>query len=427
MKNASNVWMPFTQMAQAKAPAMVTQGKGAYLTLEDGRQILDGISSWWVSIHGHGTPEIAEAIHQQALTLEQVIAADYTHQPAQALAKELQSFVPDPLNWVFFSDDGSTAVEVGLKMAFQYWANQEAKGRGKFLALEGGYHGDTLGAMSVGDPSLFSPVFSPLLFDVTRLPRPTTWEGDAEIEAKEAQALQHAQAVLEADPTGYGAIIVEPLIQGAAGMRLYRPQFLKALVDLVRSFGVLVIFDEVMTGFGRTGQPFACQTAQVFPDLICLSKGLTGGTLPMAITMASDQVYAGFLGDQSAALDPTFYHGHSFTANPLGCAAALASLKLFKQNQVYPVMEPWHREGLTMLQDSPRLSHFRVLGTMAAMDWARVEGAKYNTVAELKTAFFERGIMLRPLDQALYILPPYCITKEEVLRIYQNIVEVMAA
>jgi len=427
MKNPSNVWMPFTQMAQASAPTMVTSGKAAHLNLADGKQLIDAISSWWVSIHGHGNLEIAEAIYEQAKTLEHVIAAGYTHEPAQQLAAQLKAFTPDPLEWVFFSDDGSTAVEVALKMAFQYWANQQAKGRNQFLALEGGYHGDTLGAMSVGDPSLFSPVFSPLLFDVTRLPRPLTWEGDLEIEAKEAAALATAKEVLEQNPTGYAALIVEPLIQGAAGMRTYRPQFLRALVDLARSFGVLVIFDEVMTGFGRTGQPFASQTAEVEPDLMCLSKGLTGGTLPMAVTMASNLVYEGFLGDQAGAIDPTFYHGHSFTANPLGCAAAVASLKLLKQNKVYPVMESWHREGLGLIEGCERLSSLRVLGTMAAMDWSERPGAKYNNVEALKAAFVDRGVILRPLGKALYILPPYCIEKGELIYVYEQIKAVLDA
>lgn len=423
----SRIWMPFTQMSQAPAPHLVVRGQGAYLELAGGKRILDAVSSWWVTLHGHGRPELAEAIYKQALELEQVIAAGYSHEPAQRLAKVLVERLPPGLEWVFYSDDGSTAVEVALKMAFQYWANRGEKKRQGFLALEGGYHGDTLGAMSVGDPSLFNPVFSPLLFGATRLPRPITWTGDLEVEAKEAQALAQARKVLEQDPERFGVLIVEPLVQGAAGMRMYRPGFLKALVELVREFGLLVIFDEVATGFGRTGKLFACEWAGVEPDLICLSKGLTGGAMALAATVANHKVYEAFWGDQNSPQDPTFYHGHSFTANPLGCAAALASMKLLDQTQVYGEMAVWHQEGQAQLQGIERLGQFRIQGTIGAMDWAPQKGAKHNNLASLKEAFFERGFLLRPLGSCLYLLPPYCITKEELLGVYGAIRDVMTA
>ncbi|MDT8446206.1 MAG: adenosylmethionine--8-amino-7-oxononanoate transaminase [bacterium] len=421
----SNLWMPFTQMSSAAEPEWVERGEGAWIYLKDGRKVFDAISSWWVTLHGHGRPEIAEAIYRQALKLEQVIAAGFTHQPAQDLARRLVEMLPEGLSRVFYSDNGSTSTEVALKMAFQYWRNRRTPRRDKFLALEGGYHGDTLGAMSVGDPDLFSPVFKPLLFDCHRLPVPHTFWGVNDIEEREAAALQAAKEALEADPEGYAALIVEPLVQGAAGMKMFRPGWLKALVELARSYGVLVIFDEVMTGFGRTGSLFACEQAGVTPDLICLSKGLTGGTMPLSVTVANEQVFAAFLGDQNSPEDPTFYHGHSYTANPLGCAAALASMDILLAEPRYLDLGEGHQGGLKSLEGHPRLSQLRTQGTIAAMQWAPAPGARYNDGAALKVAFLERGFILRPLGPSLYIIPPYCTTPDELAQVYRTIGEVL--
>jgi len=418
-------WMPFTQMKTAALPLEVVRGEGPYLELADGRRILDGISSWWVTLFGHGQPEIAKAIGNQAQRLEQVIAAGFTHPPAQELSERLVKLLPLGLEQVFYSDDGSTSVEVALKMAYQYWRNKKAKGRNQFLALKGGYHGDTLGAMSVSDPSLFSSVFIPLLFPVTRLDCPITFEGDLEVLHNEDLAIESAKAILEAQPEAFAAIIIEPLIQGAGGMRMYRPEFLRRLERLLLEYEVLIIFDEVMTGFGRTGELFGATKAGIHPDLICLSKGLTGGFLPLAATVATNKVYEAFLGQQGTQDDPTFYHGHSFTANPLGCAAALASLDLLAGTKVYKEMESWHQKGAHLLEGNPRLERFRHMGMVGAMDWHPTEGAAYNTVDQLKAAFLERGVLLRPLGQTLYVLPPLSISQAELLWIYKKIEEVM--
>lgn len=423
----SNLWMPFTQMSSAPPPEFAERGEGAWIHLKDGRKVFDAISSWWVTLHGHARPEIAQAIGAQAAKLEQVIAAGFTHEPAQQLVRRLGEKLPASLEQVFFSDNGSTAVEVAVKMAWQYWRNQQDRNRTRFMSLQGGYHGDTLGAMSVGDPDLFNPVFEPLLFECMRLPCPHTFLGDDDVQAKEEAALATARVALEADPEGYAALVLEPLIQGAAGMQMHRPQFVKELVTLAKQYDVLVIFDEVMTGFGRTGTLFAGEQAGVEPDLLCLSKGLTGGTLPLSVTVANQKVYEAFLGDQLGPNDPTFYHGHSYTANPLGCAAALASLDILENEQHYKAIEPWHLSGLERLKGHKRLENLRACGTVAAMEWRPAKGAKYNTAPELKAAFLERGFMLRPLGPSLYIIPPYCTTEAELAAVYDVIEEVLSA
>ncbi len=318
---ADHLWYPFTPI-DSPPPLPVVRGEGVWLELADGRRILDAISSWWVTLHGHGHPAIAEAIHRQALQLEQVIFAGFTHEPAEQLAAELTALLPPGLDRVFYSDDGSTAVEVALKLARQVWSNR-GEDRRRFIAFEGSYHGDTFGAMAVGARSLFTRAYDPLLFDVAFAPYPETWIGDTEVEAREAASLAELECLLAEQPTA--AIILEPLMQGASGMRLSRPEFLRQVAALARAHGTLLIFDEVMTGFGRTGDWFACQHAGVIPDLICLSKGLTGGFLPMGATVASEAIYDAFRGREP---ERTFWHGHSYTANPLGCAAALASLAL---------------------------------------------------------------------------------------------------
>ena len=269
----SRVWSPFTQMKAALPVQQVRAGRGAMLELEDGRQILDCISSWWVTLHGHGQPEIAAAVAEQAKELEQVIAAGFTHRPAEELARRLVDALPAPLKWVFYSDDGSTAVEVALKLAYQFWHNEGERDRTRFLRFEGAYHGDTLGAMSVGERSLFTRPFSDLLFPTDAVPFPATWEGDEEVEAKEAQALVRLEELLARRPGQYAAMILEPLVQGAGGMRMCRPHFLAAVQAFLRQWDVLAIYDEVLTGFGRTGVLFACEKAATQPDIICLAKG----------------------------------------------------------------------------------------------------------------------------------------------------------
>ena len=424
-ERTSHVWSPFTQMKAALPIQQVRAGRGAMLELEDGRQILDCISSWWVTLHGHGQPEIAAAVAAQAKELEQVIAAGFTHRPAEELARRLVDALPAPLKWVFYSDDGSTAVEVALKLAYQFWRNQGERDRTRFLRFEGAYHGDTLGAMSVGERSLFTRPFADLLLPTDAVPFPATWEGDGEVEAKEARALARLEELLTRHSGQYAAMILEPLVQGAGGMRMCRPHFLAAVQALLRQWDVLDIYDEVLTGFGRTGALFACEKAATQPDIICLAKGLTGGFLPMAATVCSERVFAAFYHD-----DPTkaFYHGHSYTANPLGCAAALASLDLLA-GEPFRRLATWQREEAGRLRDHPRLKRVRVCGTIVAADVMAEgeEGYLHEVGPLLREQFLARGFLLRPLGNSVYVLPPYCIERSQLASIYDCFCELIDA
>ena len=412
-------------MKAARPVQEVRTGRGAMLTLEDGRPILDCISSWWVTLHGHGQPDIAAAVAAQAQELEQVIAAGFTHRPAEELARRLAEALPAPLKWVFYSDDGSTAVEVALKLAYQFWHNQGEHTRTRFLRLEGAYHGDTLGAMSVGERSLFTRPFADLLFPADAVPFPATWAGDEEVEAKEARALARLEELLERRPGQYAAMILEPLVQGAGGMRMCRPRFLAAVQALLRQWDVLAIYDEVLTGFGRTGTLFACEQAATQPDLICLAKGLTGGFLPLAATVCSERIFSAFYRD-----DPTkaFYHGHSYTANPLGCAAALASLDLLA-NEPFRRLAAWQREEAARLHDHQRLRRVRVCGTIVAADVVAegAEGYLHAVGPLLREQFLARGFLLRPLGNSVYVLPPYCMERPQLASIYDCLCELLDA
>jgi adenosylmethionine-8-amino-7-oxononanoate aminotransferase len=419
-----NLWHPTTQVATADPPLRVERGRGALLELEDGRTLIDAISSWWVTLHGHGEPTIAAAIAQQATQLEQVIFANFRHRPAERLAERLSAHTG--LQRVFFSDDGSTAVEVALKVAWQWWRNQ-GQPRPQLIAFEGAYHGDTVGAMALGERSLFSAPFEPLLFSVARAPWPATWWGDDAVEEREASALAHLEALLEA-PTA--AVILEPLMQGASGMRQVRPSFLREVERRVRQAGALLIADEVLTGFGRTGTLFACGQAGINPDLMTLSKGLTGGFLPMGVTLVSERLYQGFVGTDPAL---TLFHGHSFTANPLGCAAALASLDLLEQRpELYQGMEARHRPLLEALARDPKVRKPRLLGTMAAFDlvspnMAGPEGYLHPIGRQLQRRVLAEGVFLRPLGQVIYLLPPLCISDAELQRCYDTLARAMGA
>jgi adenosylmethionine---8-amino-7-oxononanoate aminotransferase len=423
--NPSYVWHPYTQMKTMPEPLRVRSGKGVMLELEDGRKLMDCISSWWVTLHGHSQSEIAEAIYHQALQLEQVIYAGLTHEPAERLAQRLIHLLPEGLTHVFYSDDGSTSVEVGLKMAFQYWKNLGVTGRTRFLSFEGAYHGDTLGAMSVGHRSVFTDSFKEMMFEVDFLPYPETFMDDPDIEEKESKALSALDTLLEKKGNIYAALIIEPLVQGAGGMRMCRPEFLVSLQNRLKQHDILMIYDEVMVGFGRTGDFFACQKSKIQPDILCLAKGLTGGFLPLAATICTEKIFQSFYDD-----DPykTFYHGHSYTANPLGCAAGLASLDLLEANKNrFMHMETWHHKGIKELKSHSALHRFRTCGTIAAMDVrVKKEEGYLNAIGPiLKQKFFDKGFLMRPLGNVIYILPPYCITKNELFSIYECIKHVI--
>jgi len=406
-----HLWHPFTQVLQGEPPLRAIRGQGAVLETDEGEQLIDAISSWWVTLHGHSEPVIAAAIAEQAMTLEQVIFANFSHPQAERLAQRLSQ--ASGLERLFFSDNGSTAVEVALKMAWQWWHNR-GEPRQQVIAFDGAYHGDTVGAMAVGARSLFSAPFEPWLFAVARAPWPATWWHDDDVEAKEAQCLAALDRLL-ATPTA--AVIVEPLLQGAGGMACVRPDFLVQVQERVRQSGALLIADEVLTGFGRTGSLFAVQQAGIQPDLIALSKGLTGGFLPMGVTLAREAIYQAFLSD-----DPghTFWHGHSFTANCLGCAAANASLDLLERHpERYRQMAERHRPHLEALAQHPLVQRPRLLGSMAAFDLATDQPGYLHPGGKLLQAKARaHGVFLRPLGSVVYLLPPLCISDGQLEQCY---------
>ena len=422
---ATNIWRPFSVLADAPAPMRALKGKGIMLEMEDGRKIMDCISSWWVTIHGHGHPVIAEAIYEQALTLEQVIFADCTHQPAEFLAEKLLSFLPGSLSKVFYSDNGSCSVEIALKLASQYWHNLGETQRNTIISFEGAYHGDTIGAMSVGADSVFNKPFKNWMFDVKRVPFPATYCGDDQVEERERECINALRQALEEGGNSIAAVIIEPLVQGAGGMRMCRPEFLRELQGLTKDYGVLQIYDECFTGIGRTGDWFACRKAHTNPDIVCLSKGITGGFLPLAATICSDEIYRAFY---SSDPEKTFWHGHSYTANPLGCAAGIASFELLQRNPFpFTSMEEKHLERMGKLACINGVKNPRVCGTIAAFDLDLGDNEGYlNPIAQrLKKRFLDEGLLIRPLGNTVYLVPPYCVTDEQLEFIYDTISKVI--
>lgn len=410
-RRASPVWHPFTQHALQTEMIEVAAAQGAWLETPDGRRILDAISSWWVITHGHRHPHIMVAIKMEADRLDQVIFAGFTHAPAERLARGLIDVAPKGLAHVFFSDSGSTSVEVALKMALGYWCNV-GRPRHRILALEHAYHGDTIGGMSVGARGLFNAPYEPLLFDVARIPFPGTGHEQDAIEVLEAVCNEGDVA----------ALMVEPLILGAGGMLIYAPDVLAAMKRICETHGVLFIADEVMTGWGRTGTLFACEQAGVVPDILCLAKGLTGGALPLAATLCTPAIFEAHL---SSDRTRTFFHSSSYTANPIACAAALANLEVWSTE---PVMERVaalagrQEERLAPFRADERFANVRRIGTIAALDLAvRDHGYLAGIGPKLYSFFLERGVLLRPLGNTIYVMPPYCITGEELDLVFEAI------
>ena len=416
------VWHPYTQHGAETEPIVLVGAKGASLFDADGNEILDLVSSWWTCTHGHSHPKLNAALAEQAASFEHVMFAGFTHQPAAALAEAVAKVLPGDLSRVFFSDDGSTSVEVALKIAYQYWINIGETGRRTLVAFDGGYHGDTLGAMSLGRGSQLFSAFRDLMCKVMVLPCPATFAGDDAAEEREAGALSAFEALLADRGHTIAALIIEPLLQGAGGMRLYRPSFLKRLVKLARDARVLIIFDDVATGFGRTGTMFAMEQADIVPDLLCLSKGLTAGYMPMAVTVAREPIFEAFLGESFERALP---HGHSFTANPLACAVALASLQLFKEEQTFERIariNRRHREFMAELAVRPDVTRLRLIGSILAFDVRAGGGYQSWESRALRNWFLAHGLNIRPLGQTIYLMPPYCISDEELARAYAGIV-----
>jgi adenosylmethionine-8-amino-7-oxononanoate aminotransferase len=421
-----HVWHPFTQHGTAEDPILITRAKNASLFDADGNEMLDLVSSWWTCTHGHAHPKINAALAEQAERVEHVMFAGFTHKPAVELAAALATLLPSDLNRIFFSDDGSTAVEVALKIAYQYWINR-GESRRTLIAFDRGYHGDTLGAMSVGRGSGFFTPFRDLMTQVAVVPFPSTFEGDVSVEEREAGARSALEAELSVSPQDVAALIIEPLLQGAGGMRLCRPSFLKSIVDLAHAARVLVIFDEVATGFGRTGTMFAMEQAGVVPDLVCLSKGLTSGYMPMAVTAARDKIFEQFLGD---SFDRALPHGHSFTANPLACAVALRSLQLFEDEKTLARIariEKRHRAFLPELASRDGVERPRVIGSILAFDLKGPDEYQSKRSTALRNWYLAHGLNIRPLGSTVYLMPPYCITDEELGRAYAGLIEGLEA
>ncbi len=417
-----HIWHPYTQHLTERDPVIITGAKGTNLYDEDGNEILDMISSWWTCIHGHSHPALNKALSDQATTMEHVMFAGFSHPPAINLAQKLSALLPDDLNRVFFSDNGSTSVEVALKLAYQYWKNKGEDKRRKFLAFDLGYHGDTVGAMSVGKGCGFFKNFEDICFQVEMIPYVETWDGDNDIEEKEKAALTKIKYIINSQKDEIAALIVEPLMQGAGGVRFSRPQFMKAITELAHENDILVIYDEVAVGFGRTGKMFACEKIGVTPDLICLSKGLTAGYMPMAVTVATDRIFNEFLDE---GFGKAFIHGHTFTANPLACAVALKSLELFEEEKTLKKIahiELRHGEQLEKLKAHPLAFKARVMGTALAFNLSENKaGYKTGGGEFLRDWYFNHGLNIRPLGDAIYLMPPYCITDEELDRAYDGL------
>ena len=426
MSGVLQIWHPFTNRALDPVPIKVARAEGVYLYTADGRRITDAISSWWVNLHGHANPRIASAIAKQAKKLEHVILAGFTHEAAEEFAARLTKWVPEGLNHLFFSDDGSTAVEVALKMAAQYFVNLERPEKREIVALEHGYHGDTAGAMSVSDESPFTEPFESMRYPVHRVHSAYCYRCPVGLkrESCHIECAQQLERLLEERGEKIAAVIVEPLLQGAGGMVVHPVEFLQSVRALCTKHDVLLIADEVLTGFGRTGKMFACGLANVAPDLMCVSKGITGGFMTMGATLCTDRVEAAFRSENRMH---TFYHGHSYTGNALACAAANENLRIFEDEPVFDriaTIAKIHAERLTDLREMHQVGDTRQVGTVGAVELVAGDAGYLSALRPKLYGFFlDRGVLLRPLGNVVYVLPPYTIEPEELHRVWDVVVE----
>jgi adenosylmethionine-8-amino-7-oxononanoate aminotransferase len=426
MSSPLRIWHPFTNSALDPAPIEIERAQGVWLYAQDGRKIIDAVSSWWVNLHGHANPRIATAIADQARKMEHVILAGFTHEPAEELAVRLRKWVAPELTHLFFSDDGSTAVEVALKLAVQHFSNSGRPEKCEIVALEHGYHGDTAGAMSVSDDSPFTDPFRAMRYPVHRVHSAYCYRCPVGLQRETChiECVGKLETLLDGRADRIAAVIVEPLLQAAGGMIVHPREFLQKVRAVCTKHEVLLIADEVLTGFGRTGKMFACDLAGVSPDLMCLSKGITGGFLPMGATLCSERVAAAF---QSANRMHTFYHGHSYTGNALACAAANASLQVFDDEPVFDCIgriATIHAERLEQLRKYAAVGDTRQIGTVGAIE-LRTDDAGYLSAMrpKLYRFFLERGVLLRPLGNVVYVLPPYVISVDELHRVWDVITE----
>lgn len=414
-RDSQYLWHPYTQHKTAAPPIGITRGDGALLWDEDGKQYIDAIASWWVNPYGHSNRYIADAIYKQLTSLEHVLFGGFTHEPAVVLSERLMEILPSNQKKLFFSDNGSTAVEIAIKVALQYYYNKGEK-RTKIIAFENAFHGDTFAAMAASGISFFTEAFRGSLIEVVRIPVPE--------KGREEECYSALKALAAANE--YAAFIFEPLVQGAAGMVMYEPEALDVLISICKENGIYTIADEVMTGFGKTGKTFACDYLAMQPDMMCLSKALTGGTIPMAITTFTQELYDGFYDDD---VNKALFHGHTFTANPTGCAAALASLDLLQQDsmqQNIARINTRHLAFKAMVENHQRVKTARVLGVIFALEIERENESYYGSFRNrLYDFFIANGVIMRPVGNIIYILPPYIITDEYLEKIYGIIEEAL--
>ena len=408
-RDSQNIWHPYTQHKTSKPPIAIVKGEGALLWDESGKEYIDAIASWWVNPFGHSNRFIADAIYKQLTTLEHVLFGGFTHEPAVVFSEKLLEILPNNQNKIFFSDNGSTAVEVAIKVAFQFFYNKNEQ-KTTLIAFENAFHGDTFAAMAASGISFYTQAFNGMFIDVVRIPVPIKGQ-------EETSFLALRNAINNNNCAGF---IFEPLVQGAAGMVMYEPESLDELIRICQENKVFTIADEVMTGFGKTGKTFACDYLKTQPDMICLSKALTGGTIPMAITSFTQAIFEGFYDDD---INKALFHGHTFTANPTGCAAALASLELLQtpemQNNITRVNQS-HLAFQKRIENHPKVTTTRVLGVIFALEIKTENQASYYGTLrnQLYDFFIENGIVLRPVGNIVYILPPYIISDEQLNKVY---------
>lgn len=416
-KDKQHVWHPFTQHYTAEQPLIIDKAEGVYLFDSEGNKYIDGNSSWWVNVHGHGHPHIAKALNDQFMKLDHTVFAGVTHEKAVELADRMTSLLPDQMDKVFFSDNGSTAVEIGIKMIIQYWSNK-GNVKKRFLAMNGSYHGDTFGAMSLGQRGYFNGPFEPFFFDVDFIDFPT--------EENQASILARAEELFS---TGeFAGMIVEPLVQGASGMRMYGAEFLDQLVRIAKKHDVMVVFDEVMTGFGRTGKLFAMDHCSEKADIVTMSKGLTAGVMALGLTIATNEIFDAFLSKETKT---ALLHGHSFTANPLACAVACANLDLFERKETWEGVDDiiaWNTEFADALRKLDCVENVRQQGTIMAFEIKTGEGNTYFSEMKAKAYdhFLSKGVLIRPLGNVIFVNPPFCIIEDEYKVIRESIESFLA-
>lgn len=412
--NELKIWHPFTQHGLKETIINIARAENEFLITPDGRKIIDGISSWWVNTLGHSNPKIIDAIKKQTEQLQQVVFAGFTHNPAEEVVSKLCKYLPQKFEYAFFSDSGSTSVEVGLKMAVGYFYNKGQHNKTKIIAFENSYHGDTFGGMSSGHRGTFNVAYNKMLFDVIHLPYPE--------KGNEEKTIQAFKSILKDQASEIAAIIIEPLILGSGGMLMYESFVVDELYKLAKENDVFFILDEVMTGFGRTGTMFAFEQTNVVPDIICLSKGLTGGNLPLALTLSTKEIYEAFYSKNKADM---FFHSSSYTANPIACAAASANLGLWETENILEKVSKinkCHMEEIMIFDSNPLVKNIRVLGGIFALDIVvENEGYLSNIATDLYKFYLDNDVLLRPLGNTVYIMPPYCISRESLDKIYDTI------